>query len=913
MAMLLVMSGILAGNASGDDPLPHQGSLVLGDFSAMQLESVRVRPDGALELERIDDYTALEPFDVRFVGYCMTAPAVGMDRDGRYLVAWEGTVSGTEPDIFAQAFDAGGRPVSSLIPVAVGPGSLTAPAVAIGSDGTALVSWSETNASDGNGTRARLFMFGGDASGGLINISWDKGASHTAVAAGPDGGFLVAWKQFRTDGGVDVLALRLTAGGQFNGSEFLVSGLGGRQTPPAVGFFPDGGFLVAWETVNDQGGCFLTAQRYNATGERNGTGIDVSPANADQVAPVLAINSTGGFVLAWENRQVSSGRHDVHFRRFFADGSPDGQYSRVSGSEGESGQAALAIGPMDHILIAWVEFGGIYALRYASDGTLAGTVPGIWPGDASDPAVAINGTDELICLWQQSVQSGTTVRGRKLLHPFVPTGSVTSGDVRAPPDLVRWSNLTAVLGADDAGAEPVQFSYWTNQLGAWTPVPENGSIAGARNSNILRLVAVLSTDTTLSSPVLREIRIGYFSNHGPTVSLPADMTARRNTTVVIEANVSDADNDTLGLSWALVEGPPVDWTGNGTDTLSFKPSLPGTYRFLLTVTDGIAKPRSGIVNVTVPNMPPVAVLAVPVRNVLAGWSVAFYSSDSHDPDGGSALFNYHFGDGNESGWTAKMQVEHVFRTAGNYSAWLVARDSDGAEATSFPVNLSVAPSNTDPVITSSPAGNATVGQEWSYVLEATDPDRDALLFCLTAGPGGMQIGAGGNLSWVPDPGQEGVHSIVVTVLDGRGGQGTQHFMLTVEPAAPVLPSCAILLPAEGARIARAVTIRGTAAPGSSPVQKVMVRVDGGTWFVATGREDWQVRLSTYNYADGPHVIEAQVLDQAQQTGNTSVNVTIRNIPEPVPWVASSLPAYIFAAMAFAAAVAFLILRRGWKG
>ncbi len=82
---------------------------------------------------------------------------------------------------------------------------------------------------------------------------------------------------------------------------------------------------------------------------------------------------------------------------------------------------------------------------------------------------------------------------------------------------------------------------------------------------------------------------------------------------------------------------------------------------------------------------------------------------------------------------------------------------------------------------------------YQYDVEAFDPDGDDLTYTLTAAPEGMQIVAQtGLISWSPTPDQVGLHSVEVTVSDGRGGVATQAFVIDVgsEPGnhAPIVVS-----------------------------------------------------------------------------------------------------------------------------
>jgi len=96
-------------------------------------------------------------------------------------------------------------------------------------------------------------------------------------------------------------------------------------------------------------------------------------------------------------------------------------------------------------------------------------------------------------------------------------------------------------------------------------------------------------------------------------------------------------------------------------------------------------------------------------------------------------------------------------------------------------------SNLPPIITSDPVKTATVGEAYTYDVEATDPNADVLTYFLTAYPSGMTIdSATGLIKWKPTI--EGDYDVTVKVSDGDLDI-TQSFSITVAAAdEPVIPN-----------------------------------------------------------------------------------------------------------------------------
>ncbi len=72
------------------------------------------------------------------------------------------------------------------------------------------------------------------------------------------------------------------------------------------------------------------------------------------------------------------------------------------------------------------------------------------------------------------------------------------------------------------------------------------------------------------------------------------------------------------------------------------------------------------------------------------------------------------------------------------------------------------------------------GRQYTYTVEAIDPDGDALTYSLLTAPDGMAIDSTtGVITWNPGPAQLGEHTVSVQAADGRGGVDTQTYTLRV--------------------------------------------------------------------------------------------------------------------------------------
>ena len=121
------------------------------------------------------------------------------------------------------------------------------------------------------GVYAQRFSAGGDKAGVEFHVNDTNNGYQQwpAVAGLTDGGFVVVWQGYGLDGSQwGVFAQRYSAGGVEAGPEFRVNAYTLRdQSTPAVTGLPDGGFVVTWQSA-DQDGSYdgIYAQRYDAEG-----------------------------------------------------------------------------------------------------------------------------------------------------------------------------------------------------------------------------------------------------------------------------------------------------------------------------------------------------------------------------------------------------------------------------------------------------------------------------------------------------------------------------------------------------------------------------------------------------------------------------------------------------------------------
>ncbi|MCA1812576.1 MAG: hypothetical protein LC624_01340 [Halobacteriales archaeon] len=167
-------------------------------------------------------------------------------------------------------------------------------------------------------------------------------------------------------------------------------------------------------------------------------------------------------------------------------------------------------------------------------------------------------------------------------------------------------------------------------------------------------------------------------------------------------------------------------------------------------------------------------------------------------------------------------------------------------------------------------------------------------------PGDLTVNAGDSVQWVNDDGFAhtatdsgfawdtgtiGSHGSV-TLLFAAAGSFSYHcafhgFMsgtLHVD-AGNLAPDVSIDAPADGAAVQGTVSIAGSASDADGVVDHVEVRVDGGAWQAADGTTTWSFAWDSEQAADGPHLVEAQAVDeQGLASEVASLDVSVANPP-----------------------------------
>src|SRR4029078_7430974 len=164
-----------------------------------------------------------------------------------------------------------------------------------------LVSWVDF---DGLTVDAQRYDRFGHRVGGqfrLVNHEFDVNPPFKGtVAFAPAGGFVAAYGLSFDGDSPGVFAQRYDASGVRVVSELRVNTYTtGLQFLPSVIRDPEGGFVIAWESLGQEGfEALALAQRFDASGNRLGGEFRLGSQN-QQSRPTLVRTADGGFVAPW--------------------------------------------------------------------------------------------------------------------------------------------------------------------------------------------------------------------------------------------------------------------------------------------------------------------------------------------------------------------------------------------------------------------------------------------------------------------------------------------------------------------------------------------------------------------------------------------------------------------------------------
>jgi hypothetical protein len=303
---------------------------------------------------------------------------IAMAPNGDFVIAWADERGDPDWAVMAQRFDASGAPRGANFRVNTFTTSYqTHPAVAVDNAGNFVVVWSSLGQDGyGLGVFGQRYDSGGTPRGGefRVNTYTTSDQAIPALSTAANGDFVVAWYSVGQDGdAIGVFAQRFAASGIPQGAEFRVNTYTtGNQISPSISHDAAGNFLVAWMGESQDGSDLgVFGRRFDSTGAPRGGEFQVNTYTTyAQSFPAVQAAPDGGFVVAWQS--IQDGSSDGIFgQRYASSGIRQGGEFRIN-SFTTSTQGIPVIGgdPSGNMIVSWASYGqdgnadGIYAQRF---------------------------------------------------------------------------------------------------------------------------------------------------------------------------------------------------------------------------------------------------------------------------------------------------------------------------------------------------------------------------------------------------------------------------------------------------------------------------------------------------------------------------------------------------------------------
>jgi hypothetical protein len=259
-----------------------------------------------------------------FTRFSQTHAALDADADGNVFIAWASKRQELGSwGIFAQRFDPLGRRIGTEIHVnSTIRGTQWRPDVAVTPDGTTWVAWeSQFQGGVEGGIVLRRFNGENVSDEIVVNEATDLRHEDPVLAIGDDGSVLVSWSS-RGENSCRVMARLYSADGQPLTSAFKIVEPGdGQDSNVAVTSFGDG-YVVAWGHTDEAGvPRGVHARLLDAEGRPVTAPIAVAGVSIDghaAIEPSIARDDAGRFVITWMSER--EGGYAVQAARFARDG-----------------------------------------------------------------------------------------------------------------------------------------------------------------------------------------------------------------------------------------------------------------------------------------------------------------------------------------------------------------------------------------------------------------------------------------------------------------------------------------------------------------------------------------------------------------------------------------------------------------
>ena len=258
------------------------------------------------------------------------------------------------------------------------------PSVASFDDGSFIITWASHN-QDGSsfGIVAQRFDSLGQKVGDefIINTTTESVQTSPNIQTFSDGSYLIAWESLNQDGSeTGIFAQKFDSSDQKVGTEFLVNTTTQfSQTNPKMTDLDDG-FIITWESMNQDGAnSGLFGQKFNLNGEKVGNEFQVNTFTSSDQSNQSITTLNDGFIVTWESKVQDRSETGIFAQRFDSNGNKVGSEVQVNEfTYSFQGNPSVTMLDDGSYIITWESFTqdiqgyGIFAQKFDATGEKVG-------------------------------------------------------------------------------------------------------------------------------------------------------------------------------------------------------------------------------------------------------------------------------------------------------------------------------------------------------------------------------------------------------------------------------------------------------------------------------------------------------------------------------------------------------------
>jgi len=299
-------------------------------------------------------------------------------------------------------------------------------AVAGSTSGAFAVAWEGTSTADSRGILARFYTKAGAPRGKEVQANKEKDpAQYDAnVAADSAGNFIVAWSQV-VDRNSDVYVQRFKATGVAVGAAVRVNvddpaaAVAPSDALPAVAATPNGGFMVAWvRLVLPSAGSEGTHpeiwfRRFDKTAKALGAPAKLNTGLTRGQRPSLCVSKAGQAVVSWSTVDgyfpFQPSKYGVALRRVASSGAPSGAEVVVTPPRANALETAASCAADGSHVVVWrtdlapsTDESDLFGLRFNSKGKKVGAafrINSAAPGEQRTPSISHDAAGNFVVVW----------------------------------------------------------------------------------------------------------------------------------------------------------------------------------------------------------------------------------------------------------------------------------------------------------------------------------------------------------------------------------------------------------------------------------------------------------------------------------------------------------------------------------